>query len=87
MSKRTILWLVPAVPYTAFVGWYTDFGGPLSDAEVDEFVATLTERGSAPERVADFASFLRNDTGRQFLMLNVLDFNDNPPDVEGAAPG
>lgn len=27
------------------------------------------------------------DTGRQFLMVNVIDMNEDPPDVPGAAPG
>lgn len=87
MNKRYLLWLVPAALYALFVVWYTDFGGPLSDEEVDQFVATLAERGSPPERIAYLEKFLRNDSGRQFLMLNALDMYDNPPDVAGAAPG
>lgn len=87
MSKRLLLWLVPAALYVLFVAWYTDFGGPLSDAEVDDLVAVLEERGANPETIAKLEGFLRNDSGRQFLMLNAIDMNDNPPDVEGAAPG
>ena len=30
---------------------------------------------------------MRNDTGRQFLMVNIIDDNENPPIVEGAEPG
>ncbi len=87
MSTRAKTWLISALVYAAFVSWYTDFGGPLSDAEVDAFVATLAEREADPALIADFERFLRNDTGRQFLMVNAIDMNDNPPDVEGAAPG
>jgi len=87
VSKRLLLWLVPAALYVLFVAWYTDFGGPLSDAEVDDLVAVLEERGANPETIAKLEGFLRNDSGRQFLMLNAIDMNDNPPDVEGAAPG
>ena len=87
MSKRLLLWLSPAIFYALFVAWYTDFGGPLSDEEVDNFVAVLEERGGNPETIAKIEGFLRNDSGRQFLMLNALDMNDNPPDVEGAEPG
>jgi hypothetical protein len=87
MTKRKLLWLIPAVFYGLFVIWYTDFGGPLSDEEVDTFVATLQARNANPQTVAKLEGFLRSDTGRQFLMLNALDMNDNPPDVEGAAPG
>lgn len=87
MSKRLILWLSPAILYALFVAWYTDFGGPLSDEEVDNFIAVLDERGGNPEIIAKIEGFLRNDSGRQFLMLNALDMNDNPPDVDGAEPG
>lgn len=87
MTKRKLLWLVPATFYVLFVIWYTDFGGPLSDEEVDTFVATLQARDADPETLSRLEGFLRNDSGRQFLMLNALDMNDNPRDVEGAAPG
>ena len=32
-------------------------------------------------------AFAKQDTGRQFLMVNNIDMNENPPDVEGAEPG
>ena len=87
MTQRSKIWLSSALVYAAFVFWYTDFSGPLSDAEVDQFVVTMTQNGSDPSTVAYLETFLRNDSGRQFLMLNALDMNDNPPDVEGAEPG
>ena len=87
MTQRSKIWLSSALVYAAFVFWYTDFSGPLSDTEVDQFVVTMTENGSDPSTVAYIETFLRNDSGRQFLMLNALDLNDNPPDVEGAEPG
>ena len=87
MTKRKLLWLVPTALYLLFVAWYTDFGGPLSDEEVDTFVATLQARDAGPQTVAKIEGFLRNDSGRQFLMLNAIDMNDNPPDVAGAAAG
>jgi hypothetical protein len=87
MSKRKLLWLVPTALYLVFFSWYTDFGGPLTDEEVDSFVATMQAREADPQTTAKIEGFLRNDSGRQFLMLNALDMNDNPPDVEGAAPG
>ena len=84
MSTRMKLWLFPALLYAVFVFWYTDFGGPLSDEEVDQFIEVMTGNGLDPERVDYYAQFLRNDTGRQFLMVNNIDMNENPPAVEGA---
>ena len=87
MSTRTKLWLVPALLYALFFYWYTDFGGPLSDAEVDRFLTTLKSNGSNPEVIAFSGKFARQDTGDQFLMVNNIDMNESPPDVEGAEPG
>ena len=84
MSTRMKLWLFPALLYVVFVAWYTDFGGPLSDEEVDQFVRVMTGNGVAPDKVDYYARFLRNDTGRQFLMVNNIDMNESPPVVEGA---
>jgi hypothetical protein len=84
MTTRTKIWLFPALLYAIFVAWYTDFGGPLSNEEVDDFIEVMTGNGVAPERVEYYARFLRNDSGRQFLMVNALDMNENPPAVEGA---
>jgi hypothetical protein len=84
MTTRLQLWLFPALLYAVFVFWYTDFKGPLSNEEIEDFVQVMTGNGVAPERVDYFAQFLRNDTGRQFLMLNNIDKNENPPAVDGA---
>ena len=87
MSPRLKLWLFPTLLYALFVFWYTDFSGPLSDAEIDEIVNTMTSNGSKPEMIALIEKFAREDSGRQFLMLNTIDYNENPPDVAGAEPG
>lgn len=87
MSGRSKLWLISGLIYGAFVFWYTDFGGPLSDDEINEWKQSMVANGSSPERVAYFENFFRNDTGREFLMVNAIDMNENPPPVEGAKPG
>lgn len=87
MSARSKLWITGVVLYAAFTFWYTDFGGPLSDEEVDQFVATMTANDGSPEVIAYIEKFAREDTGRQFVMVNNIDFNENPPLVEGAEPG
>ncbi len=87
MSMRLKIWLVPALLYVLFFAWYTDFGGPLSDDEVDHYVAAMENNGRPAELVAFMKAFAKQDTGRQFLMVNNIDVNENPPDVEGAEPG
>ncbi|MEP6389416.1 MAG: hypothetical protein ABJ056_05795 [Halioglobus sp.] len=87
MSTRVKIWLIPSLLYAAFFYWYTDFGGPLTDTEVDQFVATMKANGSDTEAIVFIDKFSRQDSGRQFLMVNNIDMNENPPDVEGAEPG
>ncbi len=87
MQTRLTLWLVPAILYLAFTLWYTDFGGPLSDAEIAQHIDAMRSNGMSEQRIATITRFMREDRGRQFLMLNALDLNPKPPDVPGAAPG
>ena len=86
MSRRRLLWTVPALGYALFCFWYTDLSGPLTQAEIDGHLTTLAQGGAAPERIAHVRRFLEADTGRQFIMVNMLDTADAPPDVEGAPP-
>jgi hypothetical protein len=87
VKKRALLWLVPGLFYLLFVAWYTDLGGPLSADEIAGFTQKMRANGASEERIARIGEFLRADTGRQFLMVNVIDMNEDPPDVPGAAPG
>lgn len=88
MRPRIKLLLPIALLYFFFVSWYTDFGGPLSEEEITAYLQQMGARDNAPpELLARMEKFMREDTGRQFFMLNAVDYNENPPDVEGAEPG
>lgn len=87
MSIRLKIWSVPILLCVSFFSWYTDFGGPLSDSEIDHYVATMKNNGRPADLIADIKAFAKQDTGRQFLMVNNIDMSENPPDVEGAEPG
>ena len=87
MSRRTLIWGIPALLYAVFFIWYTDLGGPLEPEEIDRFAASVAERGFTPEQQARLREFMEADTGREFLMVNVIDMAEDPPDVEGAEPG
>ena len=87
MSARMKIWLLPALLYGAFLFWYTPTGGALSKAEVDTFIAKMKKNGSAPEAMAMIRQFGEEDSGRHFIMINNIDYNESPGDVAGAAPG
>jgi hypothetical protein len=87
MSTRKKIWLVPTLLYALFLLWYTDLRGPLNEKEVEAFITTMATNGSDPEVIAFIEKFAREDSGKQFLMVNNIDYNENPADVDGASPG
>ena len=88
MTSRRKLWLSSIVLYALFVSWYTDFGGPLTEAEIQAYIVKTENRdlGGDPSARGALLEFLRNDTGGQFLMFNAVDLAKNPPPMEGAPP-
>mgnify|MGYP000383235592 CR=1 FL=1 len=79
--------MAPTLLYLIFFSWYTNLKGPLSPEEVDHFVNMLFVNGSTSDRIVEIKRFMEEDTGRQFLMVNNIDMDDDPEDVEGAEPG
>ena len=89
------IWISLLVIYAGFFLWYTVIGGKLDKEEIEFFLEKLEERTSAnsadPETYNSqknlIKRFMEEDTGRQFLMVNNIDMDDDPEDVEGAEPG
>jgi hypothetical protein len=86
-QRRFLVWGLPTLFYGLFVFWYTDFGGPLRDSEISTYLDRFRALGFSQERQDRIRLFMENDTGRSFMMLNAVDYADDPPDVPGAEPG
>ena len=86
MNKRLLLWALPALAYIVLALWYTNLGGALSDDEIEAFAAQFEAGGGEPEQAAQLRQFMEQDTGNQFLMVNVVDLNEVPSAIPGAAP-
>ena len=39
MTSRRKIWLGSVLLYALFVSWYTDFGGPLTETEIQAYIA------------------------------------------------
>ncbi len=87
MRRPIIVWGVLGVLYLGFVYWYTSFEEPLTDAEIEHYLGMLTERGGDEMQIERLRAFLAADTGDDFAMLNVIEFNDPPSAVDDAAAG
>ena len=89
MTRTRWIWLILTLVYMFFFGWYTSFGGPLSDEEIAHYTALFEEREPplSPERKANLLRFMEEDTGDDFVMVNVIDIYEKPLQIEGVEPG
>ena len=85
------IWIGIVVIYAGFFFWYTDIGGKLDGEEIEFFLEKIEENASANSvdliQISFIKRFMEEDTGRQFLMVNNIDMDEDPEDVEGAQPG
>ena len=89
MTRTRWIWIILTGLYAVFFSWYTSFGGPLSDEEIAHYIALIESREPAPssERLAMMRKFLEEDTGDDFVMVNVIDLYETPLQIEGVEPG
>ncbi len=89
MTRTRWLWLILLALYVLFFSWYTSFQGPLREDEIADYMARIESRDPAPspEAVARLRRFMEEDTGDDFVMINVIDMYETPLQVEGVAPG
>lgn len=89
MTRTRWIWAILTGIYGVFFGWYTSFGGPLTEAEIAHYVALIESRRPAPspERVAMMRKFMEDDSGDDFVMVNVIDMYETPLQIDGVEPG
>ena len=82
-----IVWISLALVYALFTFWYTSCGGPLTEEEVATVIAAAEAGGGSAEDVARMRHFLENDTGDDFVMVNLIDSPEKPKPVPGLDAG
>jgi len=99
MNKSLKNWFILILIYCTFFVWYTDLGGKLNSNEIATYLVKMqdnretvgfsspAEKEKAKKQGAIIEEFMREDSGRQFFVVNNMDMSDNPQDVEGAQPG
>ncbi len=70
------IWFVAVFIYLAFRLWYDGPGKPLTPGEIEHFTQIIKDRD--PESVATLRKFMAEDDGREFIMVNLIEFNPSP---------
>lgn len=68
-------WIAPlsiALLYGLFWRWYSGTGKPLTSQEIDSHLESLRSRGASPDVLRRLRGFLEADTGRGFVMVNLI---------------
>lgn len=84
--SRMSLWLIGAAVYGVFALWYTNTGGPLTEAEIARYSSLFEARGMPAEQMQTMTQFMVTDSGRQIIVINNLDLNENPEDLPATGP-
>jgi hypothetical protein len=81
------IWGAAAVLYAAFSLWYSNWGGPLSRAEIEGYMPRLVARpeGRDPERMSALRAFLESDDGGELFMVNLVRLQPEPVALPGSA--
>ena len=89
MTTTTWTWLIIAVIYLAFFSWYTSFEGPLTEAEIEHYLelSKTQDPDSSADDLARIRAFMEEDTGDDFVMINVIHLYNTPLQIDGVAPG
>ena len=82
-------WISLLVIYSSFFIWYTDLGGKLTDDEIEYYANKFESNALRDGRVLDpttkelLQKFMEEDSGKQFMMINVIDMSENPTFPDG----
>jgi hypothetical protein len=74
------IWVITVLLYVVFRLWYDGLRKPLTAEEVEEYTRLLEERDGAGDEVdlAVMRKFLEEDDGKEFIMMNLLQYNPSP---------
>ena len=85
MRRSRIIPLGIALLYGLFWRWYSGTGKPLTPHEIDTHLESLRSRGASADVLRRLRGFLEADTGRGFVMVNLIRLHEG--DQSAAAFG
>jgi hypothetical protein len=74
------IWMTAFLAYVVFRLWYDGLRKPLTAEEVEEYTRLFEQRAGAGDEVdlAVMRKFLEEDDGKEFIMMNLLQYNPAP---------
>lgn len=80
-------WIIAFVLFAICCWWYTDFGGPLTEAEISRYQENLrVQHGADEAMLRKWTDFMETDQGNDFFMVNALDLSTKPRRLKGVPP-
>jgi hypothetical protein len=78
VNRARIIWVGVLAVYVLFWVWYTGYRGPLTPQEIEMYMERMQRIEPNPERLAQIRKFLEEDTGRDFVVVNLIKLRDRP---------
>ena len=84
----TAIWVGALLAYLAFRLWYDGVQKPLTTEEIAKFTSMLEQRaaeGFGSQEIETVRRFMEQDDGKEFIMVNLIQFNPSPvthPDTD-----
>src|SRR5210317_499724 len=75
------IWILAALVYLAFRLWYDGLGKPLTPDEIEHYLQLIRDRaehGLDSQDIVVIRKFMQEDDGREFIMVNLIEFNASP---------
>ena len=75
-----LIWVITLLVYLAFRLWYDGLRKPLTAEEVEKYTRLFEQHAGAGDEVdlAVMRKFLEEDDGKEFIMMNLLQYNPSP---------
>ena len=74
--------------YSIFFIWYSNLSGPLNDEDIDSFMKVISERGGNDQQsIQRLRKFMEEDDGKDFFVVNFLDYNESPETMPATGNG
>jgi hypothetical protein len=75
------LWILAALVYLVFRLWYDGQRKPLTSEEIEHYVQLIRDQGGEgmdEQKIETVRRFMQEDDGNEFIMVNLVEFNDSP---------